>query len=354
MRVLLLILDVTVLALTLLPLFPGRHWLFRAPEFPRLQIAVALLVLLLLHVFLRPLSTPFNAVLIGALGAAFLYQLAWTLPYTRLYRREVGDASQPLARERQVSVLAANVLMSNRNAAGLLALVRRQNPDVVLLMETDAWWESAVAPLRETHPHVLACPLSNLYGMHLFSRLPMEKGETRFLVEEDVPSMHVVLRLQSGDVVRLHAVHPAPPSPTENETSKERDAELLQIARECARDPSRRIVTGDFNDVAWSMSTRLFRRVSGLLDPRIGRGRFTTFPAAASWLRFPVDHVFHGPDFTLVDLVVLSEFGSDHLPIYYCLQYEPGAEQSAPARQQGDLDKTDKRIHEGMDAGEND
>ena len=90
------------------------------------------------------------------------------------------------------------------------------------------------------------------------------------------------------------------------------------------------IVAGDLNDVAWSYTTELFLRVSGLLDPRRGRGFFNTFHAKYPLLRWPLDHVFCSKHFSLVDLKRLPNVGSDHYPIFISLQLalERSAEQS--------------------------
>jgi len=39
------------------------------------------------------------------------------------------------------------------------------------------------------------------------------------------PSIHTLVVLRSGCRVRLHVLHPAPPSPSENDESSERDAD---------------------------------------------------------------------------------------------------------------------------------
>ena len=102
--------------------------------------------------------------------------------------------------------------------------------------------------------------------MHLYSRWPLEQPETAFLVEENVPSIHARVRLPSGAAVRLHLLHPAPPSPQENTLSSERDAELMVVARSLEGSEEAVIVAGDLNDTAWSRTTRLFLKLSGLLD----------------------------------------------------------------------------------------
>ncbi len=303
-----------LLLLTVLPLSKRPEWWIRGLDFPRFQLAVLGLLLLaaaaLLLDWSRPHTWAVSLVLLGCL----VFHAWWIFPYTPLHRKEVKSAP-PTPRARRLRLMSANVLMTNRRAADLLALVRTHRPDVLITLETNAWWEKQLAPLEADYPHTLKCPLENLYGMHLYSRLPLEDARVQFLVEDDVPSMHTVVVLPGDQRVRLHCLHPAPPSPTENPTSRERDAELIMVGKAVTGASLPVIVTGDLNDVAWSDTTRLFRKLSGLLDPRIGRGRYNTYHASHALLRWPVDHFFHSSHFTCVELQRLPAFGSDHFPV---------------------------------------
>ena len=111
--------------------------------------------------------------------------------------------------------------------------------------------------------------------------------------------------------------------PIENIRSTKRDAELLLVGREVRHQQGPVIVAGDLNDVAWSHTTRLFSRISGLLDPRIGRGLFSTFHAHCFFLRWPLDHVFVSHHFALNGITRLPNCGSDHFPILVSLTYAP-------------------------------
>ncbi|MGO1501335.1 MAG: endonuclease/exonuclease/phosphatase family protein [Marinobacter sp.] len=328
--------TIAIAVATLIPLWRNSHWSVRGFDFPRLQLAALAVLLVIAQLLLldlgRPLSWVLILVAVGALGA----QLWWILPYTAIWPKEVKDALAA-GPEHTLAILTSNVLTHNRNAEALLALVEEHKPDILVTLESDKWWGDQLAVLESKMPYTIKCPLDNLYGMHVFSRLPLHEPEVCFLIEEKVPSMHALVELRSGKKVRVRFVHPAPPSPTENDESTERDAELVIVGRRVADSDEPVIVTGDLNDVAWSMTTRLFRKVSGLLDPRVGRGFYSTFHADYRLLRWPLDHLFHSHHFTLASITRLPSIGSDHFPLLTRVVLAPtrGQDQE-PLRPDGD------------------
>ncbi|MGZ8287769.1 MAG: endonuclease/exonuclease/phosphatase family protein [Telluria sp.] len=330
---------------TLLPLSRRTGWWVRDLDFPRLQLAIAALGVLVAQLLFMDLDGGESLALVGVTAGCLLYQAWWIFPYTKVHPHEV-KASVPEEAHERVRILTANVLTSNRNADRLIALIHEYDPDVFVTLETDSWWQERLDTLEGAYPFSMKCPLDNLYGMHVYSRLPLEDCAIQFLVEDDIPSMHAMAVLPSTHKVRMHFLHPAPPSPTEHAESTERDAELLVVARSVAGLDTPVIVAGDLNDVAWSTTTRLFRKISGLLDPRIGRGMFNTFHAGYWFMRWPLDHLFHSRHFTLSFITRLPHFGSDHFPVLVELTYDKarGALQQGLAADADDEALADEKI----------
>ena len=315
MILLLAVVTAILLILTLLPLSQSPRWWVRVWEFPRVQLACLALVLLISH--LAVLRSGSLAIAISAFiaGGCLLYQLWWIYPYSRLKKFEVPDAQLNQSTP-ALSLIAANVLMENRDAGRFLQLVRDRQPDLLVTLESDHWWQQQLDTLGALYPHAVKCPLDNLYGMHLYSRLPLRDTHISYLVQEDIPSIHCEILLSEGVSIRAHFLHPTPPVPEENPVSSDRDAELIMVAKSLQDNCCPTLVAGDLNDVAWSPTTRLFRKISGLLDPRVGRGQFNTFHARYWFARWPLDHLFISDHFQLVTIRRLPRFGSDHFAIF--------------------------------------
>jgi endonuclease/exonuclease/phosphatase (EEP) superfamily protein YafD len=318
------------IVMTIVPFHKGETWWVRACDFPRSQIAVLIVATLAAMAAFLELSG-FNLALALVLLLCLGAQLAVILPYTPLWPIEVRSAGDPVG-PRSLSLLVVNVLMDNRAFDRLAEIIASNDPDILLAVETDDWWCGRLQEALPGHRFQITHPLPNTYGMTLLSRLELIDPEVRSLLKPDIPSIRARVRLRSGDVVTLFGLHPEPPAPGEADTSLPRDAELVLAGREIAERGAPTIVAGDFNDVAWSHTSRLFRRISRLLDPRIGRGMYNTFHAGYLLLRWPLDHVFVGDAFMLRRMARLPAFGSDHFPIYIALDYAPavGAVQEAP------------------------
>lgn len=335
---------------------PLDNWWVRGVEFPRIQIMVLGIVAWIAMLLFWSQWHWAQWLLFIMLSLAVAFQLRMVLPYTRLWKKEVQSAKvSPEARAHQLKIMVSNVLTSNDDYQKLLDLVQQQQPDILITLETDIEWQQALSILEPEYPYTVKVPLDNLYGMHLYSKLELIDPEVKYLMIDDIPSIHTQLRLQSGRIIWLYCLHPMPPSPTEADKSTTRDAELLMVGRHIKDHKQTAILAGDLNDVAWSKTTRRFQRISGLLDPRIGRHFINTFHVNYPFLRWALDHIFHSACFTVVDIQRMPSIGSDHFPVLTTLQYEPEVaqkqEENAPTAEAEDITETENKIKAGKKEG---
>ncbi|SDJ99148.1 Uncharacterized conserved protein YafD, endonuclease/exonuclease/phosphatase (EEP) superfamily [Catalinimonas alkaloidigena] len=323
---LIILLGLAAVAATLLSLlYDVPIWWLKVLDFPRLQLLLALAGLLVLYGVLNRHWRWGALLFVVALLLALGIQASFIVPYTPLGTRQVADAAiEEDTLSSVFSLLIANVYMKNRNAEALPALIRRMQPDVVLLLEVDAWWEQTLQPLDDAYPYGLEHPLDNTYGLILYSRLPLSETEVKHLNHHDVPSVHTTLQLPDGRSFRLHAVHPVPPIPDEYpDNMDDKEVALLKVGDLVVREQVPAVVAGDFNDVSWSHTTRMFEADDVLHNVRLGRGLFNSFDATSSLFRWPLDHVFVTREFRVKALQRMEPIGSDHFPVYVELVLSP-------------------------------
>lgn len=317
---------------SLAPQISHPHWFIRGWDFPRVQIVLIAVVAAIAFVVVN-LSTSrapaIGCVSISILASAItIWHLFRIVPYTILAPTQATtwdtvQADVKTADQRRFRLLVTNVEMENDKFGQWSQVVRDADADMVIAAEVDDRWKANLEELKPLFPHQIIYPQDNWYGLAMLSRLPIRKSEIRFRIQDDVPSIDAMVELPCGDEIRVIGVHPRPPEPIRDNDATARDAELVLWGKELAEDDRPIIIGGDLNDVAWSPSTRLFLRLSQMLDPRRGRGFFNSFHADHVWMRFPLDHVFHSIHFGVRALRRLPHVGSDHFPILIDLQLQP-------------------------------
>ncbi|KEY19072.1 endonuclease/exonuclease/phosphatase family protein [Kaistella antarctica] len=335
---------------SLLPLIPNQHWIFRIWEFARIQVVIFQVAILALGlIFFEPKTFIFWAIVV--ISIAFITNhVIILIPYTFIYKRKpaknVSTDSDP------ISIISVNVYQFNNDYQKLIDLVNEVKPDILLTMESNQDWENALKVIEKDYPNFKKVALENTYGIHFYTNLEVENIKVNYFIADDLPSIQASLLTENGQPFTFFGVHPPPPSPTEEDTSKERDAELLAVAKKVREIENPVIVVGDFNNVAWARSSILFRKTSELIDPRIGRGFVATFHANYRLLRFPIDLFFHSTEIFVDDFKTLRNIGSDHLPLYcsfFINKNEDLQEDEIETLHEDELEEVDELIEEGIE-----
>ena len=316
---LIILISFLVIAVSMLSLsYNNTLWWMKAMDFPRLQYLVVAFACLVIFGLRNQRWTFWPVFLMVGLLATVVIQGSFIFPYTPLTQPKVASLSpDEVDPANAVRLIIANVYMYNREANALLNTVEQADPDMLLLMETDRWWIDHVAPLRERYRHHHELPIDNTYGMALYSRYPLKDFTTKFFQHDSVPSFHCRVQLPGGRWFSFHGVHPVPPILSEHpDNAGQQEEELVEVGALVKERTLPTVVAGDFNDVAWSNTSRLFQISGRLQDTRVGRGLYDSFDANSRVMRWPLDHVYVSEEFRVVSFRKLGYFGSDHFPIY--------------------------------------
>ena len=180
-------------------------WWIRGFDFPRIQISFLIICVIIASVYVYDFEPLWHILAVVVLGLSLLYQFKKIFPYTYISRKQVlkYDGSNPNG---NISILVSNVLTPNKRSDKLIDLVNERKPDILLTLETDKRWEEELSVLEEEYKNTVKIPKDNLYGMHLYSKLELQEVKVRYLVQDDIPSIHGYVILKNGKRVRFHCL----------------------------------------------------------------------------------------------------------------------------------------------------
>lgn len=349
MGILFAVLSCLLIVGSLLPFVQNQHWVFRVPEFMKLQLFVGQLLVfpfVFLFVGTYPWLWGLQAVQLALIG----YHAYILARYTKFWRKQKPVHSE--ASSAKIKVISCNVYQPNKEYHRFIELIQKEQPDAFLTMESNGEWERAMQVLERDYPNHEKVTLENTYGMHFYTKLKVVRVQTHYFVADDLPSIEATLETAEGHRFVFFGVHPPPPSPTEEENAKERDGDLLSVAKRIREYELPVLVTGDFNNVAWAKSSMLFKKTSTLIDARIGRGVLATFHAKYWFFRVPLDLLFHSADIFIDELSICPSVGSDHFPIrctFHIDQQAAKQEKDVDDLDRGEMREVDERIEEGKE-----
>ena len=321
MKVAILILSIFSVVGSLLPIWSNPHWIIRGQMNLRPLYLVINLICLIAVIAVLPFDY-WKIFLISSLILSISICLKSIWPYTVLSNIEIRNASKELPNH-QVKIFVFNVYQPNDKIELLIASIRKKDPDIILLLETNDKWDKGLNALHDTYPYHVKAIREDTYGLLLLSRIPFTSSQIQYLIYNGIPSVEVMFTI-GHKVVRLMGLHPEPPIWGERSTSVKKDEEILAAASYLStksKDESH-LLLGDLNEVAWSDTSSTFRKITNMKDPRVGRGMFATFPAYSP-IKFPLDHIYCTPDFELIEYSILDSMGSDHHAIFIHFQLQP-------------------------------
>src|SRR4028118_160220 len=128
------VLGFLMIFFTLLPMIRTTKWWIRILDFPRFQIAIFIVAILILYITYIPVEQTFQYIFLAGLSIAFILQARYIYPFTFLSPKP-AIRSKEKDPDNTICFMISNIKMSNRNADKYLKIVEKNNPDLILINE---------------------------------------------------------------------------------------------------------------------------------------------------------------------------------------------------------------------------
>lgn len=293
--------TVTVSALSLFGYFDHVHMLFELSTHFKPQYLVISVLCFFSFLFCRMYAWLVICISCIAVNACFV--IPWYLSPKDGSSSYTGD---------YLKIVLSNVHSENLDYSGILMLVEKEKPDIVILLEVTDECLKQVSELEKHFPFKISRPRQDNFGIALFSRIPWKKAEVIYLGKADLPSVVADIDV-NGKKFRLIGTHPAPP--INKNLFDLRNNHIEELSSFIEKQPVPVILAGDLNLTMWSSYYKKLIETTGLKNARKGFGLLPSWPTMLPAMMIPLDHFLFGPGFEVLDLRTAGSVGSDHLPV---------------------------------------
>lgn len=266
--------------------------------------------------FLPWLLVPAGAALLLALLARWRIGMFWAVAvlavtgwYVRPY--DTGLTDEPPGRVvARLEVLTSNLEFGNATE-GLLAAVRREQPDIVFVQECARACSDALAAKvsRTDYPYRNVVEGDAASGSAILSKYPLSTAPGI----KSTLAMPGSVAVVAGHPVNLQLVHPLPPFPGGVADWRRELGLVRTYAREVRGGPT--LVAGDFNATQDHAAFRRILNAGGLRDSAtlVGAAHTPSWPATVRRpLGTQIDHVLVSKDFSVRKARFLDLPDTDH------------------------------------------
>jgi len=287
-------------------------WLDVLADFQVQYVAVASALLMAALFMRRTKETLLALALLTVHGAALVPLVSQMVP--------VAAAPAPvLAGSSAMKLVSFNLNFNNHQTAATIDFLRREDADVVTLMEVTENWRRALEQLKDIYPYrfygpVCRCSDDPPHGDAMLSKRPWREVQAERSPLTGRP-FAVWARFASAPsdivVVGVHLINPL------FHPLRHQLAEATHLAAVVRRHAGPLVVTGDFNMTPFSARYAVMLREAGLR--RADGGIIASWPALLTPFGLPLDHILINAKVGDAVMQAGPRLGSDHLAMIAAL-----------------------------------